>query len=336
MQSRNLPTQPTKLERKAEDSATRGLGARVAASQCSTMSSRLLTGVFTGAAGAITFLHLGACSLRDLSYLQTQGGNGGGGSSATSSASSSKDSSSTGSTSSSSSSSAIPDGGTDDGGNDAGVVNLNDGLFLHYSFDEISGTTVTDSSSNKLDGMVPAGGTWVSGKLGGGLDLSGQQQYVTLPAGILTSLHSITVALWVYWRGGAVWQRIFDFGSGSSQWMYVSPNSASSSMPGLRFAMLNGAPYEYGMGVNLASKAWSHVAVTLASPDSAIYINGESRATSVLMAIQPSDLGNTSQNWIGRSQYDTDPYLDGIVDDLRIYDRALSPAEISALAKLTR
>jgi hypothetical protein len=50
------------------------------------------------------------------------------------------------------------------------------------------------------------------------------------------------------------------------------------------------------------------------------------------MSLHPSDLGSTPNNYFGRSQYASDPYLDGSLDEIRIYDRALTTAEISALA----
>jgi hypothetical protein len=43
-------------------------------------------------------------------------------------------------------------------------------------------------------------------------------------------------------------------------------------------------------------------------------------------------LGSTANNYIGRSQFSIDPYLEGSVDEFRIYNRALSPDEIQALA----
>jgi hypothetical protein len=49
------------------------------------------------------------------------------------------------------------------------------------------------------------------------------------------------------------------------------------------------------------------------------------------MTLHPSNLGNTTQNWIGRSQYG-DPLLNATVDDFQVYDRALSAGEIAALA----
>ena len=49
------------------------------------------------------------------------------------------------------------------------------------------------------------------------------------------------------------------------------------------------------------------------------------------MTFRPSDLGNTANNFIGKSQYADDPYLDADIDDFRVYKRALTAAEITAL-----
>jgi hypothetical protein len=50
------------------------------------------------------------------------------------------------------------------------------------------------------------------------------------------------------------------------------------------------------------------------------------------MSLTPSSLGATTQNYIGRSQYAADAYLNGRVDEFRIYDDALNAAEVAALA----
>jgi hypothetical protein len=49
------------------------------------------------------------------------------------------------------------------------------------------------------------------------------------------------------------------------------------------------------------------------------------------MTLAPFDLGETTQNWLGRSQYTADPVLAGRLDDFRLYHGALSAAEIAAL-----
>jgi hypothetical protein len=50
------------------------------------------------------------------------------------------------------------------------------------------------------------------------------------------------------------------------------------------------------------------------------------------MKFRPSSLGSTPNDWIGKSEFAANPYLDGAIDEFRIYNRALSAAEISALA----
>jgi hypothetical protein len=62
-----------------------------------------------------------------------------------------------------------------------------------------------------------------------------------------------------------------------------------------------------------------------------VYLDGEmlvSAATTVL----PKDMGETTQNWLGRSQYTSDAYFLGSLDEFRIFNRVLSEAELRYLA----
>ena len=70
------------------------------------------------------------------------------------------------------------------------------------------------------------------------------------------------------------------------------------------------------------------MAVTRSGPPS-LWIDGIAVATNPV-ALSPASLGNTTNNWIGRSQY-ADPMLAGFVDEFQIYDHALSEAEIQSL-----
>jgi hypothetical protein len=51
------------------------------------------------------------------------------------------------------------------------------------------------------------------------------------------------------------------------------------------------------------------------------------------MTLKPSSLGSTVSNYIGKSQY-PDPYLNGALEEFRIYNVGLSSAEIAAAATL--
>ena len=70
--------------------------------------------------------------------------------------------------------------------------------------------------------------------------------------------------------------------------------------------------------------------MTLSGGTGRMYVNGDEVASNPNMTLTPADMGNTTQDYIGRSQY-PDPLLNASVDDFQIYDRALSAGEISAL-----
>jgi hypothetical protein len=60
-------------------------------------------------------------------------------------------------------------------------------------------------------------------------------------------------------------------------------------------------------------------------------VDGVVAGTNNSMLYAPFRLGNTDKNYIGRSQFAADPYLDGLIDDFRIYWGALTSEEIAAL-----
>ncbi len=72
------------------------------------------------------------------------------------------------------------------------------------------------------------------------------------------------------------------------------------------------------------------VAVTRSGNTGTLYADGVQVGQNTSLTLSPASLGNTTLNYIGRSQY-ADPYLDGQVDQFRIYNRALSAAEVLAL-----
>ena len=79
---------------------------------------------------------------------------------------------------------------------------------------------------------------------------------------------------------------------------------------------------------------WHHTAVVIdgTTMTATLYLDGGAVAGTSSVAVLPKDLGVTTQNWIGRSQFTADAFFNGTVDDFRIYNRALSAAEVRYLA----
>ncbi|PPH09740.1 hypothetical protein C5C33_02310 [Rathayibacter sp. AY1H3] len=125
---------------------------------------------------------------------------------------------------------------------------------------------------------------------------------------------------------------VFDFVTGQNVNMFLTLNAGGA---GPRFAITNtGAGGEqrltYG-GQNFPLNQWSNVVVTVSGTQGTMYLNGTVVATNPNMTVKPSALGNTNRNYLGKSQYG-DPAYDGAIDDFAVYDRALSAADVAALA----
>jgi len=164
--------------------------------------------------------------------------------------------------------------------------------------------------------------------LGNVLNLNGTSQYVLLPASVA---NASTFAAWVKWNGGAAWQRIFDFGAGTSAYLFLTPKAGSGN---LRFAITtsgNGAEQQINAPFALPTNSWCHVAVTLDGSAGLLYLNGVPVATNNNLAIRPwQTLART--NYVGHSQFTNDPLFGGEISAFRIFGRALSGAEIKDLA----
>jgi hypothetical protein len=179
-----------------------------------------------------------------------------------------------------------------------------------------------------------ATGPRVPGKIGNAVKLSGNGEYVNLPSGIVSGLNDFTIATWVNVTAtDQTWARIFDFGTGTSNFMFLTASAGGTDA--LRFDINAGAGSQMipasGSGPQLPT-GWQHVAITLAGTTGTMWLNGVPVATNPNMTISPIDLGATNQNWIGRSQFSADPYLDATVDDFQIYEQALTAADIGVLA----
>ena len=208
----------------------------------------------------------------------------------------------------------------------------NDGLVAQYLMEG----NLQDGSGNGNDGTPMGDPTYADGPAGYGqvLNMDGTNDYVDLPIGpTIATLTDTTVATNVYFGGGSgAWQRLFDFGSGTSRYMFFCPRTGTAG--NMNFVVRGSTGAEQIVdGPTPLSVGWHHVAVTIdtQATTTTIYVDGEPVASGGTAQL-PRDMGVTTQNWIGRSQYSADAYFLGSIDDFRIYDRALSAAEVRYLA----
>jgi uncharacterized protein len=219
---------------------------------------------------------------------------------------------------------------------------LAQGLVAYYPCEQASGTALPDQSGNNRNATLASLGTggsagyrFAAGKVGKALYLSNTSAaHVVLPAAMLANDCEATVATWVYLNSQSTWQRVWTFSIDNSVYMYLTTNSETTGFVRTGITLDgNGANQQYVEGpATLPTGVWTHVATVLGPAGLVFYVNGAPVAVSTSAPLRPADMGKTLHDYIGRSNYPWDPYLDGNIDEFRVYNRALSAAEVQALA----
>lgn len=187
--------------------------------------------------------------------------------------------------------------------------------------------------SGGRDATLVNGVTWVTGQPGTGHAIHltrASSQYASFLTGFTVGLSSCTIAAWVYITSSGSQQRVFDFGTGTSNYVYLTVQGSGGTP---KFGIKPTAVSEQSATAPsaLSIGAWHHLAVTIDGARAFLYVDGVAVAT-VATTYTPSSLGVTTQNWLGRSQFSGDSYFDGSIDDFRVYDTALTSYQVSVLA----
>ncbi len=206
------------------------------------------------------------------------------------------------------------------------TVEETDALVARYEFEG----NVRDTTLNIRHAATAGTAAYVEDCKSGAqaLSLDGKSQSVQLPADV-ADYPEITVAAWFNWQGGGNWQRLFDFGNGEDEYMFLTVCSDERT---IRFAIKNGGDEQQIDGVKITDyrREWTHLAVTMGKDGVCLYLNGELMASSKDVTLRPSDF-HPLLNYVGRSQFAADPSFNGYVDDFRIYDYALGAEDVKNL-----
>ena len=201
----------------------------------------------------------------------------------------------------------------------AGVAE--EGLVGYWPFDEGTGKVAKDVSGNGLDGEFVGSPKWVDGKFGKALEFDGATAHVTVADDDkLDITKNLTIMAWFSPNDVLTSQRmmvknnsifvIFDFGNTNSVELLVKPNNT--------FVESKTTDWKVG--------EWYHFAGTFDGKVMRVYVNGQLEGeTNNNVPIAPSDL----ELWIGGDDFGrpTD-HFPGIIDEVRIYEKTLSEAEI--------
>lgn len=172
------------------------------------------------------------------------------------------------------------------------------------------------------DGLNKNGAVVYVGSNNYALDFKGDDDYVSLPAGVYFN-GDFTIECWVYPKSFANWARIIDFGNGTgSNNVLLAYTYGNSGAPGF---YVEGAQFQATQTLPL--NQWSHIAATLNGTTATIYINGVVAGTATF----PKPVNIIRNNcYIGKSNWNGDPYANAIYDELRIWNTAKTQAEIQS------
>ncbi|MFH1230652.1 MAG: LamG domain-containing protein [Planctomycetota bacterium] len=209
------------------------------------------------------------------------------------------------------------------GGNSIPEDTMTRGLVGYWGFEEGSGTVAHDASDYGNNGV--ASSTWATGKVGGAAQFDGVDDYVNVPhSNSLEPVNSVTFEAWVKRNG--------DNGS----WQGILSKSDFSPNGGYHFGIQNNQNvlmYLYVGGTWVGQEVgpvpdneWAHIVGTYDGAMIKIYING----TLMGSWAQTGNFNYTTDNvnlTIGKRTDAVGKY-NGSVDEVRIYNRALSAEEV--------
>ena len=224
---------------------------------------------------------------------------------------------------------------------DASVITRapnNLGLVGYWSFDEGRGDTATDLSGYQNNANLEGGFDWVSGRVGGAVDFGGTGNYGlvdTTSGDVLDISDDITLSVWVTWNSfpgnyNYIISKNLSGGYADQQWGMVGRSSGD-----LEFVW-NGSA-RLAVGLTWEENRWYHLVATKDGSSITLYRDGEEVGTAT------HDSTPDFKRWLnfGRRSDSSDGtagtlFWDGMVDEVRIYNRGLSASEVEGLYENSR
>ncbi len=202
-------------------------------------------------------------------------------------------------------------------------VRAQSGPVAAFHCNEGSGTTITDISATHHLGTLSGAGWTAAGKYGSALTFNGSNAWVTIPDHATLDLTTgATVMAWVYPTalGGYRTVAMKETAGGAAYYLYSGPGDLAMGGGGF-----GGSYREISGGAALPLNTWTHLATTYDGANIRVYRNGTLVATLAStgafdQSASPLRLGG-NQTW--------GEWWQGRIDEVRIYNRALSAAEIA-------
>jgi hypothetical protein len=194
-------------------------------------------------------------------------------------------------------------------------------LLVHLPFDESSGTNAPDDSGNAYNGTLNGDAGWTTGQIGNAVDLDGSGDFVSVPLDI-DPISQISFACWAYPRTNGD-RAVF----GNSDDGFDRALTARFG----QWCIFTGNNFAY-TSVDIVVDTWVHIALVFETDNIRLYLDGELAWSN---GAAGTGWNGASTFYIGSVSGGGESYFDGLIDDFRIYDGALTAGEVLALSSLT-
>ena len=210
-------------------------------------------------------------------------------------------------------------------------INLSGGLVGYWPLNEGIGTSSTDDkSTNSNTGTLNNidNGNWLNGKSGTALDLNGTNEYIDCSNNsTLDILGSFSISMWVYISTGASGGRYLlsknTVDRSDVQYGFMWSDTYNSIK-----AIFNGTYYGASAHQSVLTGQWNHIVAVYNMTDMRYYVNGVLSGTPC--AITDAITSTTHKLSIGRRN-PNHYYFDGIMDEIRLYNKGLNVDEVESL-----
>ena len=203
-------------------------------------------------------------------------------------------------------------------------------LVGHWRFDEGSGPVAQDTSGNGNDGTLQGDPQWVAGIIGGALEFDGSGDYVDCGNDAVFDItNELTLAIWVNANDMLNGEHNCWLGKGDNT--YAIKHSSSNYV---EFFVFDGAWTTVTSSTNIESfnGEWHHMTGTFDGSELKLYLDGQLEATTAFSGT----IGTATHSLtIGENSQATGRYFNGVLDDARIYNHAMTQEEIQVLMQGT-
>ena len=222
----------------------------------------------------------------------------------------------------------------------AAADGLDPNLVAWWKFDDGSGTTASDSSGNRNHGTLNGDPQWVTGCFDGALEFDGSGDYVNIGYSPMLALNEFTVSAWVNIATepgtfGVHGTRVG--GEYTFDLKVMTANVHGDIGDGAAWIdtaidIESGHTGTTGQGGNLDVATWYMITYVIGNMNQEVrlYLDGDLKRT-IAISGTPLLMTSAQSMRVGHTGYG-DEWMNGRMDDVRIYNRALTAAEIKAMA----